>query len=149
MATSSLKVPLTTQGITLQVRVTGVTSFRVRTWLGSQLLKLAAWVIGLTLELSIGGPPGPAPRPSLAVPPIRLSVADLGKPDRPVTWEEAARIQVMLDGVEVRDVLAYDCEAGTVERQKRDRAGELVVQDGNLVTEVVSGEVIAQIRQLA
>ena len=37
----------------LEVTITGVKTFKIRMYLGMQLLKLAAWVIGCQIELSI------------------------------------------------------------------------------------------------
>lgn len=147
--TSSLSVPLTTKGLSLQVRITGARAFLVRTWLGAQVLKLAAWVIGLELELSIGGPAEPPFRPSLALAPIRLAVSDLDRADSPMTWAEAATILVMLDGVEVKDVVAYDAAEGWVERIERNRDGEAFARDGKMATERVTGQVTASIRSFA
>ena len=37
----------------LEVIITGIIKFKVRLFLGMQLLKLAAWIIGCQIELSI------------------------------------------------------------------------------------------------
>ena len=41
------------KNICLEVIITGIIKFKIRMYLGMQLLKLAAWVIGCQIELSI------------------------------------------------------------------------------------------------
>lgn len=53
--------------------------------------------------------------------PVRLSVYDEGYDPLPY-----GPLIVFLDGVEQRDVVAYDTEAGVVSRLQRDGAGKLV-----------------------
>lgn len=69
-------------------------------------------------------------------PPIRLSMDD-----PTYTPDLGQNIEVWLDGYEQRKVLAYDCEAGTVERYKVHGFGDIVVEDDEPVREVVSGRV--------
>jgi hypothetical protein len=126
----------------------GVAKFR--TTLGIHLLNLAARVIGCQLEVTLaGGARDPAPRPSLAAPPVRLSVEDFERGVAPVDWSDANRIRIMLDGVEMRDVTAYDCEAGWIERLRRDRQRELVIKDEKLERERVQGAVTVEYRKVA
>lgn len=44
------------QSLTIKVRVTGLRRFKLRLWLGTQLLKLAAWVIGANIEIEVQQP---------------------------------------------------------------------------------------------
>lgn len=50
---SELKVPISTvtSQLTMKVTVTGMHSFRVRTWLACQLIKLAGLVAGLNIVI--------------------------------------------------------------------------------------------------
>lgn len=130
--------------LTLGVKVTGLSRQRLRSWFGVRLMKLAAWVIGCQCEISFDGCEAGAFKPSLALPPLRLSVNDVTR--GVVDWAEATRIKVMLDGVEVRDVLAYDGAAGWVERNTRDDRGDLVIDGADLVTERVHGTVTVEWR---
>lgn len=50
------------------------------------------------------------------LPPVRLSVDDCKTGRFP--WEDAMRIEISLDGVIQGDVVAYDCEAGTLTRHQ-------------------------------
>jgi hypothetical protein len=40
-------------GMTLQLRITGQTRFRIRLWLGCQIIRLAASVIGCKSEVEL------------------------------------------------------------------------------------------------
>lgn len=77
-------------------------------------------------------------------PPARMDIsdenydADLGR-----------AVEVWLDGYEQHKVLAYDCEAGTVERFKVHNFGDIIVHDDEPVTEVVSGHVAVRWRKRA
>lgn len=55
-------------------------------------------------------------------PPVRYSVS---QPD--FDYEIGARLLVRLDGIEQKQVVAYDCEAGTVLRNKLDEQGRAQV----------------------
>jgi len=150
MATvAELRVPVSAAGLKLRVKVNLSRTFRVRAWLGVLLLKLAGWVIGLDMELELNGPRDPAPAPSLAIPPVRQSVHALDRADAPVTYEDARRIKVTLDGMVVKNVVAYDCEEGWLERHLRNRAGEHVIRNDHLVLERVRGTVTAEYRSEA
>lgn len=136
----------------LEVQVTGMGVAKVRMSLGVLFLSLAARIIGCQLEVSLQARDlGPASSPSLAIPPVRLSVADLGRADAPIGWADATRIRVCLDGVEQREVVAYDCEAGTVERLMRDKLGEhmLTPDRQRIAVEIVKGTVTAEFREPA
>lgn len=50
-------------------------------------------------------------------------------------------IEVWLDGYEQKRVLAYDCEAGSITRQKVMGFGEIVVEGGEVAKETVVGDV--------
>lgn len=136
--------------LTLKVVVTGQQLFRFRCWLGVLVLKLAARIIGCQVDVSLlGGHRDPAPSPSLAIPPIHLSVDELAKGIAGITWEEARRIRVWLDGMEVKQVMAYDCEAGWVERLELDCCGRMIVRDDRVAIERVRGTVAAEYREAA
>ena len=80
-------------------------------------------------------------------PPAKLSVDDLDKRDSPVTWEEAQRIRGMLDGVEQHQVVEYDCEAGTILRNKLDDEGRTQINPANrdeVWRETVTGNVTVE-----
>lgn len=51
-----IEVPMreAVRGLTLQIKVTGVPIARARMWLGAQLMRLAAWVIGCDVEIETG-----------------------------------------------------------------------------------------------
>ncbi|MBA15544.1 MAG: hypothetical protein CMN73_04225 [Sphingomonas sp.] len=55
-------------------------------------------------------------------PPSRLSVGD---PD--FDWEIARRVEVLMDGVPQKYVVAYDVSAGVVEAYASDSAGGIVI----------------------
>jgi hypothetical protein len=50
---------------------------------------------------------------------------------------------ITLDGKEVKPVIAFDEEAGIVERYLRDHEGKAVVRDDKFLSEVLAGEVKA------
>lgn len=74
-------------------------------------------------------------------PPRRWSVDDPG-------WlpSEACCISVFLNGMLVRNVIAYDCEAGTVTMYMLNNAGRFVlVPEGDMCEEyTATGEVVAR-----
>jgi hypothetical protein len=59
------------------------------------------------------------------------------------------RLNIFLDGVEQRKVIAYDCDAGTVKRFKLDRDGKIMLNEkrDEALTEIVSGIVTVEWRQ--
>ena len=50
-------------------------------------------------------------------------------------------VRVFLDGVEMRDVIAYDMDAGTIERHIRNKDGSLRLRNGEFMTETLRGKV--------
>lgn len=50
-------------------------------------------------------------------------------------------VRVFLDGVEMREVIAYDMDAGTIERISRDAGGKLVMVGDDFATETLHGTV--------
>lgn len=47
--------------------------------------------------------------------------------------------RVFVDGVEQRNVMSYDIDAGRVTRCAQDARGHLIIRDDEVVTEVVTG----------
>lgn len=66
-----------------------------------------------------------------------ILINDLGR--------QGKRLSVLLDGEEVQHVVAYDCEAGWVERHKLNSAGERFVVNNRIASERVTGTVHAVI----
>lgn len=93
---------------TINVRVTGMPVLRVRLWLGTQLLKLARAVIGCMMDVTFGPRPVTYDKDGI---PQRYSIDMQG-----YDHELAQRLAVFLDGVEQDKVVAYDVEAGMIER---------------------------------
>ena len=80
--------------------------FGIRMWCTVQLLKLAGWVAPVAIEVDMG---------ETEAPPIRYSV------DQPDFDPEIGRkLVIRVDAIEQRQVIEYDCEAGTVLRNKLD-----------------------------
>ena len=50
-------------------------------------------------------------------------------------------VRVFLDGVEMREVIAYDMDAGMIERISRDAGGKLVMVGDDFATETLLGTV--------
>jgi len=63
----------------------------------------------------------------------------------------ARRLDIFLNGEPVHDVVAYDCDAGTVTRHKRDHNGDRIidVSGEKLETETLSGDVRVRYREHA
>ena len=59
--------------------------------------------------------------------------------------EIGGRLRVTLDGVVVRNVIAYDMDAGQVLRYKTDEAGQFVlnIERDEVERELLTGEVVA------
>jgi hypothetical protein len=70
--------------------------------------------------------------------PRKLSVSD----NHPL----APRLRIQLDGVEQRYVIAYDIDAGIVERCKLDADGHVYAEGDEIVRETVSGVVTVELR---
>lgn len=98
-----ISMPETMRKVTLQVRVVGVRRTRARMWIGTQLLRVAAWIIGCGIEIGAGDSPATFDEDGV---PSRLSVDDKIFP-RYVT-----RLDIFLDGVEQDRVTSYDKEKG-------------------------------------
>jgi hypothetical protein len=126
------------RSMTLDVRLTGKRRMDARVWLGCRLIRLAAWVCGCGYGVSVDlrkdnerhGMTG------YAGVPIRLAVNDAD-----FDHHLGSRLRIMLDGVEMRDVTAYDIDAGTITRHAHDARGRLVVKGQQLVVEVLRGDV--------
>lgn len=56
MAELTAKIPISevTKEVTMQVTVTGFRSFKLRLWLAAILIRLAALVAGMGIEINIG-----------------------------------------------------------------------------------------------
>lgn len=63
--------------------------------------------------------------------------------DEDANWASGRFIgcQVFLDGDEIKDVVGFDTDRGEIERFKRDETGELVVEGGCIVHELLKGTV--------
>jgi hypothetical protein len=75
-------------------------------------------------------------------PPRRLSVSDEG-----FEPELGQSIEIWLDGYKQDRVLAYDCQAGTIERMKVEGFGDPIIDGDQFVTETVSGRVLVRWKQ--
>ena len=51
MKAPEIKVSEALKEITIEVKIVGFRSWRVRLWIGTQLLQLAAWVIGCGIDI--------------------------------------------------------------------------------------------------
>lgn len=60
----------------------------------------------------------------MSEPPVRLSVFD---ENYRLIADAAGRIEVSIDGVVQAGVLAYDCEAGYLEREVHDENGDCIL----------------------
>lgn len=80
---------------------------------------------------------------TVIAPPVRYSVS---QPD--FDHNVGARLLIRLDGVEQKDVIEYDCEAGTVLRNKLDESGRAQpTPDKSAVwTETMTGNVTVEWR---
>lgn len=60
--------------------------------------------------------------------------------------EIAQHMSIFLDGVEQRDVISYDCNAGTVERCKTNADGDIYVEPGtdDVAVETLKGVVTVE-----
>jgi hypothetical protein len=133
MTAHDIHMPSLMREVTMQLRVTGQTSASVRIWIGAKLIALAAWIMGTCIELCFGDEPSVG----AFVIPKQMSVFDAD-----FDWR-AARLQVSLDGVEMTNVVAYDLEAGTVDRYRADEDG-IFIREGDaigLAVERLTGEV--------
>ena len=75
-------------------------------------------------------------------PPARMALSDEN-----YDAELGRAVEVWLDGYEQNMVLAYDCEAGIVERYKMENFGDIIIRDGDAVSEIVSGNVSVRWRE--
>jgi hypothetical protein len=108
---------------TLVIRVVMPPAFGLRVRLVMLLLKLAAWVSPVTLEVSADDEPWRSWRyDRIDDPPVRYAV---GQPDYDPSV--GMRLVVCLDGEEAKEVVAYDCEAGWILQHRRDKAGQFVI----------------------
>ncbi|PHP20319.1 hypothetical protein CG471_07920 [Sphingobium sp. IP1] len=71
--------------------------------------------------------------------PSRLSIDDAD-----IDWDIAARLRIELNGTEQHRVVAYDAEAGWVDRHEVDVAGDVVIDRvrGQVSIERVTGLVV-------
>jgi hypothetical protein len=62
MASTSMNLPASAamRNVTMNVRVTGLRTLRVRMWFAGKLLLLAAWVAGCGIEIDTAGTIGEA-----------------------------------------------------------------------------------------
>lgn len=72
----------------------------------------------------------------MTAPPVRSSVDDPH-----IDWSIASRTMIFLDGIEQRQVLSYDCAAGTLERYATGPAGNLIIKGDELRVENLTGVV--------
>lgn len=147
MTAKTVSIPISgvLRQVDVRLEVTGLRMARWRLWLAARLVWLAATVGGFNATLVLADEPAapkvpPAPSHDAAGVPLRLSIDD---PD--FDWNSATALTIHLDGILQRDVLAFDREAGWIERYQR-RGGELEVVGGSLVREVVWGRVEVVLR---
>lgn len=76
-------------------------------------------------------------------PPRQYSI---GRPD--YDPEAGRRLAIYVDGAEQQHVIAYDCQAGTVLKNKTDADGRVILNDAKdeVVRETVRGDVIVKWR---
>ena len=74
-------------------------------------------------------------------PPARYSVR---QPD--FSYEVARRLRIFVDGVEMKEVVEHDCEAGTVLRNKLNDEGRAQLNDAGdeVLRETVRGNVTVE-----
>ena len=123
--------------LTVRLKVDWPIGFWWRTEMGVWLIRLAQWVSGVPIEVS--PPPPERPGASLALPPTRLCVDDLIRGY--LSWDEARHLHCLLNGQEMRQVVAYDCEEGWIECVQRNEAGDLIIIDEAIQHERHTGEV--------
>jgi hypothetical protein len=113
-------------------------ALRWRIALASLIFRFGAWVLGTSVEIDVAAPSqrerrlNTYDRDGL---PLRMSV------DAPNhVWEDGARLEISLDGIVQKEVVAFDREEGWVFRNKL-RDGEVYVDGGEIARETVTGEV--------
>lgn len=141
---------------TLTLRVTGIQSLRIRTWLSGQIMKLAAWVLGTKLSLEFVDsedfddkdlPPAFDGEPyrnfvkvgEYAVP-TACSINAKSPLHHPSVSQWGAHVAVLLDGVVQNKVISFDSESGWV-RRYLTRGGDLYIAGDDVANEVVRGKV--------
>jgi hypothetical protein len=118
---------------TMEVRLIGSRGYRLRTAVGLWLLRLAALVIGMGVEVGFL----PEKRH------VRMSrVADglprrLSSDDR--DFKRHGEVEVRLDGELQADAVAYDADAGTVTRYRKGVDGRFIINGGEIMRETLEG----------
>lgn len=76
-------------------------------------------------------------------PPVRYSTSQCD-----FDWAVGGRLLIRVDGAEQKEVVEYDCEAGTVLRNKLDDDGnpQLDAKRGDILREAVRGNVTVEWR---
>jgi hypothetical protein len=102
---ASITMPELMRNITLHIRVTGQRVTAIRFWLGTRLLRLAAWVIGCGIEIDTESP---ITFDAYGVP------SRYGVGDAHLDASAAQRLIVYLDGVEQDKVVSYNIDRGEI-----------------------------------
>lgn len=135
--TTALPMSRAIESMTLSIRLIGAKRTAVRVWLGTMLMRFAAWIIGCNVEIDTSPATAGSMVPLCDVPP-RYDVNDPG-----YRWEVGRHLRVMLDGVEVSDVVAYDIAARTITRHAKDATGTVYIDHATerLAVETLVGAV--------
>lgn len=99
--------------------------------------------------------PEPFPRLNAALLELIEGVEELARKYKrpPLAWNvyeqgpvpsKYGHIQIYHNGKRIQDVVAYDVEAGWLLRHKRDKTGNLVIGTDRVMTERLTGRIIAQ-----
>lgn len=154
MATAEMNIGAVTQTLTLKVR--GIRSLAVRTWVCTKLLRIAAWVLGTRISIEmVGGddfdeqdsPPAFDSAPHRRylkvgeyVVPTAASVHE-GPLYDSSAHEWGPHVEVLLNGEAQSEVVSFDTEGGWLRRYRRDSEGILFLAGDEVATEVLRGKV--------
>ena len=111
-------------GVIVHLEVTGIKRARLRAWLGIHLMRLGAWVTGVTVDVrlesqdDIGLTADGLPR--------ALSVIEGRRGYRRDAIFDGVGLVIKLDGIERRDVVSYDIDAGRIAQFVRNPDGSFV-----------------------
>ena len=141
---------------TLTMKVTGIQSLRIRTWLSGQIVKLAAWVLGTKMSLEFadsedfddkdspqafdGGPYRNFTKVGEYAVPTACSVNAKSPLYHHSVSQWGAHVNVLLDGVEQDKVISFDSENGWM-RRYLTKNGDLYLAGDEVASEVVRGKV--------
>ena len=148
---SELAIPMrkVLGNVTLHIQIKGLRTLKLRVRIGTLLLKLAAFVIGMHIEIHMGGEFDELPPAGMRSwdlidgieVPRQLSV----RPGSPLYvsnfYQYGEKIDVYLDGVKQDQVVSYDADAGYVRVNRLGEDGDPFVTGDEVATEIKRGRV--------